>query len=287
MDSIFIDITVVIALAAFLSIVFRFFKQPAILAYILTGILLGPLGLFHIQNSGSLQTLGDLGITLLLFMLGLELKLRELRSIGKTAIILGVLQIWFTFIAGFFLSLFLQFPISECLFIGIAIAFSSTVIIVKVFSEKKDLNSLHGKLAVGVLLVQDFAAVFLLIFLSGSTIIASPELFIQYLLLLLIKVVVVFGIIILLSIKVFPSVTRLIARSPESLFLFSLAWVFLLTAIVPSPLVGFSSEIGGFLAGLALSNTNENFQIIGKMKALRDFFHDHIFRDAGASDVVS
>ncbi len=271
MQGIFIDITIIICLAAVLSVIFRLLKQPAILAYILTGIILGPLGIIRLENQAALGTLGQLGVTLLLFMLGLELKFKELRSIGKPAIIAGILQMYFTFFVGFFLTLFLGFTKAEAIYTGIALAFSSTIVIVKLLSDKKDLNSLHGKLALGILLVQDFFAVLTIIFLSGNTSVEGTALF-SYIGGLLFKIGMLFVIIALLSTTIFPRVTRVIARSPESLFLVSLAWVFALTALVASPFIGFSIEIGGFLAGLALANAHENFQIVAKMRALRDFF---------------
>jgi Kef-type K+ transport system membrane component KefB len=270
-ESIFFEIAVVIILASALTILFRYLRQPSILAYILTGIILGPLGIFHLQNKDALQTFGQLGITLLLFMLGLELKLHELRSIGKTAIIAGTLQMVGTFALGFGLSLLLGFPQSVSVYLGIALAFSSTIIIVKLLSDKKDLNSLHGKLALGILLMQDFFAILTIIFLGGVPGGGGVQVMFSVLLVLL-KIVVLAGWIVVLSTYVFPRLIHSIAKSPESLFLFSLAWVFALTAIVTSKPIGFSIEIGGFLAGLALANSAENYQIVAKMKSLRDFF---------------
>lgn len=271
MESIFFEIAIVIILASVLTIVFRYLKQPSILAYILTGIILGPLGLFHLQNKDALQTFGQLGITLLLFMLGLELKLHELRSIGKTAIIAGTLQMVGTFILGFGLSLLLGFSSAVSVYLAIALAFSSTIIIVKLLSDKKDLNSLHGKLALGILLMQDFFAILTIVFLGGVPGGGGVQALFSVLLVLL-KIVVLAGWIVVLSTYVFPRVIHSIAKSSETLFLFSLAWVFALTAIVTSKPIGFSIEIGGFLAGLALANSAENYQIVAKMKALRDFF---------------
>ena len=271
MESIFFQITVVISLAAILSIIFRLLKQPAVLAYILTGIVLGPLGLFHVTSGDALHTLGELGITILLFMLGLELRLSELRSIGKTVLIAGFLQMWFTFFAGFFLTLALGLDRVSAIYIAIAIAFSSTIIIVKLLSDKKDLTSLHGKLAVGILLAQDLVAILTIVFLPSVRSISGAS-FAMSTVFLVGKVIILFAVVAYLSKAVFPRLMHVIARSSESLFLFSLAWMFILTAVVTSPWVGFSVEIGGFLAGLALANSHENFQIIAKMKPLRDFF---------------
>lgn len=271
MGSIYFEITVIIALAAALTILFRIFKQPSILAYIVTGVILGPLGFLEIKNHTDLQVLGQVGITLLLFLLGLELKLHELRSIGKTAIIAGSFQVIITFLLGFAVALLLGLTQQSALYLGIALAFSSTIIIVKILSDKKDLTSIHGKLAIGILLMQDFFAIMTIIFLSG-TVAASGEQLISQIGIVLLKVIVLFGWIIVLSKYFFPRIVHYLARTPETLFLFSLGWVFVFTAVVTSPLVGFSIEIGGFLAGLALANSAENFQIVARMKSLRDFF---------------
>lgn len=271
MQSIFFDIAIIIIVAAFLTIVFRYLKQPSILAYILTGVILGPLDIYQLTSHDALETLGQLGITLLLFMLGLELKLRELKSIGKTAIIAGSLQMALTFLLGLGVSLLLNFSLTVATYIGIALSFSSTIIIVKLLSDKKDLNSLHGKLALGILLVQDFFAVLTIIFLTGFTT-GGAQAIVTQVGLVVLKLVVLFGWIFVMSEFVFPKLLRSISKSSESLFLFSLAWVFAVTAVVTSSLIGFSIEIGGFLAGLALANTAENYQIVAKMRALRDFF---------------
>lgn len=271
MQSIFSEIAVVIIVASVLSIIFRFLKQPAILAYILTGVILGPLGVFHLQNHEALATLGQLGITLLLFMLGLELKLAELKSIGKTAVVAGSLQMILTFFLGTGVALLLGFSPLVSSYVGIALSFSSTIIIVKLLSDKRDLTSLHGKLAIGILLMQDFFAILTIIFMTGFHAGTTFAVILQILLVIL-KLTVLIGWILVLSKYVFPRILHNLSSSGEILFLFSLAWVFAITAIVTSRWIGFSIEVGGFLAGLALANTHENYQIIARMKALRDFF---------------
>lgn len=271
MQSIFGEIALIICIASVLAIVFHALKQPPILAYILTGILIGPIGFFQLENKDALQLLGSLGITLLLFMLGLELRISDLRSIGKNAIIAGIIQMVASSLLGYGLAQFLGFSATVSLYIGIALAFSSTVIVVKLLSDKKDLDSLHGKIAIAMLLVQDFFAILTIIFMSGTTNISGFA-FVSQGILILLKLLVLLGWIYLLSKYVFPKIIHKIARSPESLFLFSLAWVFFLTAIVTWEPIGFSIEIGGFLAGLALANSAENFHIVAKMRALRDFF---------------
>ena len=144
MDPIFLEITAVLIIASLLSIFLKLIKQPVILAYILTGIVVGPLGLLTIENRDVIRFMAEIGITLLLFMLGLELKIRDLKSVGKTAVATGVGQIIFTSMIGFAISQALGFTLATSAYIAIALTFSSTIIIVKLLSDKKDLNSLYG-----------------------------------------------------------------------------------------------------------------------------------------------
>ncbi len=272
MGSIFFEITVIICLASLLAIIFRIFKQPSILAYILTGVLIGPIALFHIQNKEVIGNFSELGITLLLFLLGLELKLGEFRSIGKVAILGGVGQILLTLFAGWGIAMLFGMSLIAGFYVGIALTFSSTIIVVKLLADKKDLKSLYGRLSIGFLLVQDFFAILLLILLGGYKPIANPGMAIESFLILFLKSVIVVTIIINLSRTVLPKLIHTISRSSETLFLFSIAWVFGIAALVASPWIGFSIEIGGFLAGLALANATENFQIVARVRPLRDFF---------------
>lgn len=274
MGNIFLEITIILCLVAVLSIIFRLLKQPLILAYILTGVIVGPFGQLQLGSRELLQTMGEFGITLLLFTLGLEIRLKNFQALGKTIIIGGLVQIILTQISAYYLALFFGFPSLTAFYISIALAFSSTIIVVKLIFDKKDSNSLYGKISLGILLIQDLAAILVLMFLSGlnplnnSSVIFSVNNFV----LILFKAFLLFAVIIYLSKRVFPKLLDSIAKSPEALFLVSIAWVFGLAAFVSSPLIGFSIEIGGFLAGLALANAMENFQIASRVRPLRDFF---------------
>lgn len=280
MGNIFFEITLIIFIASVLSILFRFLKQPPLLAYILAGIIIGPFGNFQLQGQELLRTLGELGIAFLLFTIGLELRLSDLKSVGRVSLITGTAQILFTSVIGYIISIALGFSQIASLYIAIALTFSSTIIIVKLLSDKKDLQSLYGKISVGFLLVQDFFAILLLIFLSSFSAGGASALGIF---LSLLKGVLLFGLVLFLSKNVFPKILDKIATSSETLFLFSIAWALGLAALVASPPLGFSIEIGGFLAGLALANTSENFQILGKIRPLRDFFITIFFVFLGMS----
>jgi len=268
--TIFFEITIVIVMASVLAIVFRFLKQPPILAYILTGIILGPIGLIHIESEELLKTMAEFGITFLLFMLGLELKLKELKSTGRTALILGFGQIGLTTIIGVGICLLLGFSLVTSFYIGLALTLSSTIIVVKLLSDKKDLNSLYGKLSIGLLLVQDFVAILALIFLAGLS--ANTSFSYLSFLEVIIKAVLLFVVVGYLSQYIVPKLIDKIANSTELLFLFSIAWAFGIAALVSSPWIGFSIEIGGFLAGIALANSMEHLQIVARIRPLRDFF---------------
>jgi len=270
--SIFLDITIIICFAAVLSLLFKILKQPQILAYILTGILIGPLALFQIGNQDALHSMSQLGITLLLFMIGLEIRVSDLFQLGKNAILLSLGQILITFSSGYLISTFLNFTPLNSLYIAVALTFSSTVIIVKLLSDTKDMHSLYGKISLVILLAQDLLAIIFLMLLTGFSPKTGGLQSMQGIGLVLIKGIVLFAIVIYLSKSVFPKLIEIVAKSSETLFLASIAWVFGFAAFVSSPIIGFSIEIGGFLAGLSLANSIANYQIIAKAKILRDFF---------------
>ncbi len=283
MGNLFFELTVILAVAAFLSILLRLFKQPPILAYILSGFLLGTFAVLGPENKEALDSLAEIGVTLLLFSLGLELKFSELKSVGKTSLIAGFLQISLTGLLSYGLAIFLGFKQVESLFIAAALTFSSTIIVVKLLSDKKDLRSLYGKISIGILLFQDFVAIFALIFLAGFAGNSIPSFY--EIGILIVKAIALFSVTYLLGRYIIPKVIEKVAKSSELLFLFTLAWAFGMSAMVASPIIGFSIEIGGFLAGLALANTSESFQIVSRIRPLRDFFITIFFVTLGIQTI--
>lgn len=271
MSGIFFELTVVICVAAFLAIIFRTLKQPPILAYIFTGILLGPFGAFHLASGEVMSAMGELGITLLLFILGLELRFSELRLVGRVAVIGGLAQVAYTFIIGYIFSQLLGYSAVASIYIAIAISFSSTIIVVKLLTDKKDLQSLYGKIAIGILLVQDFLAIITLIILSGFQHNAGSVSLMPFVW-LFIKGILLFGIIAFLSRTIFPKIIDYVAKSEEALFMGSLAFALGMAALVGSSYIGLSLEIGGLVAGLSLANASSRMQIVARVRALRDFF---------------
>lgn len=276
MTGLFVNLTLILFLAAVFSLLAKWLRLPSILAYIAAGIVFTATGLEGLQD---LQALSKIGVTLLLFILGLELKFGELRKVGKIALLTGIGQIIFTTILGYFLCILLGFDAMTSLFVSFAITFSSTIVIVKLLSDKKELTSLHGRITVGFLLVQDFCAIIALIFMTS---IGSGQTDVFALLITFLKAIGLLGVGVILSQEVFPAIVKRISNDTEALFIFSLAWAFVLAGIVTSPFFGFTIEIGGFVAGLTLANCLESTQIVSKAKALRDFFIVTFFAVLGA-----
>jgi Kef-type K+ transport system membrane component KefB len=272
MEKLFFEIALVLVLAGGVSLIVNWLKQPAILAYIVTGLIIGPLGAFALHEPDILHALSQIGITLLLFMVGLELDITQLKSMGWRSAVAGIAQVAFTSFFGTLLALALGLSIVPAIYIGIGLTFSSTIIVVKLLTEKKELQSLYGRLVVGIFLTQDFVALIILMLLSGG--LNAPSALPAYaqLALIIIKGVLLGSFVALISKYVFPKIMHHIGKSDELLLVFSLAWAMGLAVFVQLPFMGFSLEIGGFLAGIALSRTAVHHEISARIRSLRDFF---------------
>jgi Kef-type K+ transport system membrane component KefB/DNA-binding NarL/FixJ family response regulator len=280
-SDIFLDLALVLVLAAVFGVGATLLRQPPILGYVAAGVLASITGLIPFAERAPFEALSQIGVALLLFIVGLEMNIRDLKTVGKSAVITGVGQIVFTSVAGYFIVRALGFAVLPSVYLAVALTFSSTIIVVKLLTEKKDLSSLYGKIAVGFLLVQDFVAVVALMFLSGFA--ADSSLTNTELALFALKAVTLLGGVFLLSRYVFPKLVHRLARFPEILFVSSLAWALGLAALVGSRWFGFSIEIGGFLAGLALAGSVEHIQIGSRIRPLRDFFVTLFFVTLGFS----
>lgn len=289
MHNLFFELTIVLILSGLVAIIVSLLKQPSIIAYIITGLIVGPLGYYHLQQGDTFHALSEIGITLLLFMVGLELDLAQLKRLGKTALLAGFGQVFFTALAAFFILRALSVPEISALYMALALTFSSTIIVVKLLSEKKDLQSLYGKIVVGILLTQDFVAIFLLILLSGmgsdSGIYTTLPAWQSLMMAFIRALILVLGIW-WLSSKVFPKVLKFIGNNDELMLVFSLAWALGLAAFMSLPVVGFSLEIGGFLAGISLARSGVHYEISGKIKPIRDFFIIIFFIVLGSGLVI-
>jgi Kef-type K+ transport system membrane component KefB/voltage-gated potassium channel Kch len=276
LNTLFFELTTVLILAGLISFIVSLLNQPSIIAYILTGLIVGPLGYYRLQQGDAFSAMAQIGITLLLFMVGLQLDIGQLKRVGKTALLVGLGQVFFTSVIGFGILRLLGFSALSSLYIAPALTFSSTIIVVKLLGEKKDLQSLYGKLVVGIFLTQDFVAILILISLSGvahsgGSIYSGLPLW-ESILMALVRGLILILIVWWLSAKIFPKIMSYIGSNDELMLVFSLAWALGLASFLASPIMGFSLEIGGFLAGLSLAGSGVHYEISGKIKPIRDFF---------------
>ncbi|OGD94688.1 hypothetical protein A3F02_00420 [Candidatus Curtissbacteria bacterium RIFCSPHIGHO2_12_FULL_38_9b] len=279
MENLFFQLATVLVLASIFGIIARLFKQPLIIAYIFTGIVISVFAVFKSFDRAFLDILANFGIAFLLFLVGIELKIEDLKYVGKAAIFTGFGQIFFTALVGFIIVSALGFPVVPAMYIAIALTFSSTVIIVKLLTEKHDLQSLYGKIAVGFLLIQDFVAVLALMFLSGFSVGKTPH--IGDIMLIFVKGFFLFIFTYIVSKTILKYVLKLTSTSVELLFISAIAWAFLMAAFAQR--IGFSIAIGAFLAGIAIASSPYRIQISARVKPLRDFFIVIFFILLGAS----
>lgn len=263
----FVEISLIIVLAAVVAGFMHLLKQPLIIGYILTGLLVGPKVLDLIHTSDVIQIFSEIGIALLLFIVGLGLRPENIRKLGKVAVISGVGQVIFTSLVGFAIVRFLGFDVVAALYVAIALTFSSTIIILKLLSDKRHLGTLYGKISIGMLLVQDIVATLILMFLSSFS---EGERFLEVALFLSIKGIVLGGVLYLCARYVLPRLALFFARKQEFLFLFSLAWGLGIASLFH--LLGFSIEIGALAAGVTLATTPYHLDMSFKMRPVRDFF---------------
>lgn len=268
MELIFVQLAAILFTAFIVSYIVRSLNQPIIIGYILAGIIVSPFLIKIGASTDIIKTFSEIGISFLLFIVGLHLNPKVIKEIGASSLFIGLLQVILTALFGYGIANYLlHFDVMTSFYIGIGLAFSSTIIIMKLLSDQKQLDSLYGKLSIGILILQDLVAIGVLMFVSsisgdlGSQIIGLRG--------------VIAGIVIILILFFFgklvlPRMMKSIAKSQELLFLFSICWCFVLAALFTY--VGFSMEIGSLIAGVMLSVSPYANEISSKIRPLRDFF---------------
>ena len=269
------DLGFIIFLSAVLAYIAKFLKQPLIIAYVLAGLILGPMGMGLITNSEEISLLSELGIVFLLFYVGLEIDFRKFKHVGFAAFVGGSIQVVVMFILGFLLSSFFGMGATIGIYIGLLLAFSSTMIVAKILTDRDELNTLHGRIMLGILLLQDIIAVVALPLLSNMGSIISLD-FVGSIVL---KGVGLFALAIILNKFFFPVILDYAAERRDVLFITSVANCFFF--IGASYVLDFSIAIGGFIAGLSMANFPYNIEIAGEIHALRDFFSIIFFSSLG------
>lgn len=269
----------ILAVAGVVAFLAHRAKQPLIIAFILVGIIVGPSVLGWVDEVEPLELFAEIGIAILLFLVGLKLDVNLIRSIGKVALLTGLGQVFFTSAIGFGIALLFGLEPIAALYVAVALTFSSTIIIVKLLSDKRELDELHGRIALGFLIVQDIVAIVAMIALTSFAGGGDAPIGDQVLRLALSAGGIFVGLIVMMR-WVLPWLLKRLASSQELLIVSSVAWAVTLAAV--TDLLGFSIEIGAFLAGFALASTRYRESIAASLSGLRDFLLLFFFIVLGA-----
>lgn len=274
---IFTEISILLALSAAIAMVMRALRQPLIVGHIFTGILVGPSILGLVESPETIEVFGKFGIALLLFIVGLGLNPKVIKEVGRVSLLTGVGQVLFTSLLGYALVRALGYGAMTSFYISVALAFSSTIIILKLLNDKKEQNKLYGKISIGFLLVQDLIATFALVIAAAT---GQGGLSYGQLSQLALRGVVLGLVIILISKFLLKPLTSFLSRSQELLFLFALAWGFAISTLFFE--LGFSLEVGALIAGVALATMSYAQEVGSRLRPLRDFFIVVFFIALGA-----
>ena len=283
----FAEVALLLVMAAAIGLFGTLLRQPLIVSFIAVGLIAGPSALDVVHSDEQIDLLSELGIAVLLFLVGIKLDVKLVRSLGKVALLTGLGQVLFTSVFGYLIGLALGLGSVTSLYVAVALTFSSTIIIVKLLSDKREIDSLHGQIALGFLIVQDIVVVLAMIVLSaigigaegggghsgghgggsvlsvlasGAAMLALVVLFVRY---------------------IADPLTERLARAPELLVIFAIAMAAMFAAI--GDFVGLGKEVGGLLAGVALASTPYRETIAARLAPLRDFLLLFFFIALGAT----
>lgn len=277
----FLELALLLLACALAGGLFVRLRQPVLIAYIVVGIGVGPAGLGLVGAHEQIDLLAQIGVAVLLFAVGLKLDLQHVRHIGPVALATGLGQLTFTILVGLAIILALGRELLEALYVAVALTFSSTIIIVKLLSDKREIDSLHGRIAVGFLIVQDLAVVVAMMLMSALRDTgASDGVVLEVALSLAARLATCALLLFVLMRWVLPVVLAAMARSQELLLLFAIAWGVALAAL--GELAGFSKEAGAFLAGFSLASSPYREAMNARLTGIRDFLLLFFFIDLGA-----
>ena len=280
--SVFYEIALLVLLAAVVGFVGLLLRQPLVVAFIAVGVLAGPDMLGLVSSVEFIETLSQISIAVLLFLVGLKLDVSLVRNLGRVAVATGLGQVGFTAFFGFLLCLALGLDVVTSLYISIALTFSSTIIIVKLLSDKQEIGALHGKIALGFLIVQDIFVVLAMVTLSAIGVgLGEDTGGLWEVAQVFLGGVVMVGAVILFIRYVADPLLGQVARSPELMVIFAVGWAASLAAL--GDFLGFGKELGGLLAGVSLASTEFREAIGSRLASLRDFLLLFFFINLGAA----
>lgn len=284
LENIFFQLIIIILSVALFGLVAQRFNQPLLIGYILAGMILGILGFKKHIELPQIEALANLGLTLLLFIVGLKLDISMIKTMGNS-IKIGLTQVLITFALAFGISHTMQMNFASSFYISMALTFSSTIIIIKILSDKGELDSLSGRLDLGVLIIQDIVAIAVMIGVSSFS--GAENISLTGKLFTMLKYAILIGLIIFSLVKfIFPKFLKHFAKSSEFLMVMSISLVLLLAGLCEY--AGFSMEVGAFLAGMSLAPFKEyRYTISSKLSGLRDFMLIFFFLNLGLTFNIS
>lgn len=282
-QSAFGEVAALLVMAAVIGFLGLVLRQPLIVSFIAVGLIAGPSALDVVHADAQIDLLSELGIAVLLFLVGIKLDVKLIRSLGAVSLLTGLGQVGFTSVFGYFIGLAMGLGHVTSLYVAVALTFSSTIIIVKLLSDKREIDALHGQIALGFLIVQDLVVVLAMIVLSaigigaadagghgGGTVLS-----------VLLAGVAMVALVVLFVRFVANPLTERLARAPELLVIFAIAQAAMFAAI--SDVAGLGKEVGGLLAGVSLASTPYRETIAARLAPLRDFLLLFFFIALGAT----
>jgi Kef-type K+ transport system membrane component KefB len=280
-QSAFGEIAALLVMAAVVGLIGVILRQPLIVSFIAVGLIAGPSAFDVVRSDAQISLLSELGIAVLLFLVGIKLDIKLIRSLGAVSLMTGLGQVAFTSIIGYFIGLALGLDALTSLYVAVALTFSSTIIIVKLLSDKREIDSLHGQIALGFLIVQDLVVVLAMIVLSAVGIGTGGEHGANNIIVVLSSGVVLVALVALFVRYGANPLTERLARAPELLVIFAIAQAAIFAAI--GDFVGLGKEVGGLLAGVSLASTPYRETIAARLAPLRDFLLLFFFIALGAT----
>ena len=278
-ESIFTEVAAILVVASLVGAICLWLRQPLISAFILVGVLVGPVGLDWVHAHDQVELFAELGVGVLLFVVGLKLDPTLIRTVGMVSIVTGIGQIALTAILGYGLALAFGLESFAAFYVAAALTFSSTIIIVKLLSDKREIDALYGRIALGILIVQDIVVVLLMLVIGAYGAEIPDVNFVLELMKVLAKGTGFLVLVGLVTRFILPVLLHSLARSSELIVLFAIAWAIGLASL--GVVLGFSQEVGALVAGISLAATPYRASLAARLVTLRDFLLLFFFIDLG------
>ena len=273
------DLLTLLVVSVPIAFLFHRLRLPTIVGFMITGVLIGPYGLRLIKNVEGIELMAEIGVALLLFTIGLEFSLRRLLEMKRLVLLGGTLQVVLSILAVTVIVHLLHRPLTQAIFFGFLFALSSTAIVLKTYIDRAEVDAPHGRAAVGILLFQDLSIVPMMLMipiLSGRNASSTTQIVVTF-----VTAVVAIAAIYLATRRFIPYMLHHIVRlrSPE-VFISSVVLICLGTSFLTAQ-AGLSLALGAFIAGMVLSESEYNHQIIADILPFRDVFNSLFFISIG------